>query len=118
MNPVRTHLLKISILALSLSLCACQSKKSGDSGISPEQNARMALADQLEESLFKYILEPWYPLIMDSLNGGYHSNFARDWTRAEDSGERAIVQQARHVWATSLVYEKYPEKKEYLEYAA
>ena len=102
------------ILVLALSLAACQSKKTS---VSPEQVGQIALADQLEESFFKYILEPWYPLVIDTVNGGYHSNFTRNWSLEEGSQDRALVQQARHVWATSLIYEKYPERKEYLDYA-
>ncbi len=86
--------------------------------MTPAQAGQIALANQMEESLFKYILEPWYPLVIDTVNGGYHSNFTRDWSPAEGPGDRALVQQARHVWATSLIYEKYPGKKEYLDYAA
>ena len=104
---IRIHLLKITILALAMSLSACQFRNA-----SP-----MALADQLEESLFRYILEPWYPLVIDTLNGGYHSKLTRDWSLEENSGNRALVQQARHVWATSLVYEFYPERREFLDYA-
>ncbi|MEA3461495.1 MAG: AGE family epimerase/isomerase [Bacteroidota bacterium] len=78
---------------------------------------KLILADRLEESLFTYILEPWYPLVIDTLNGGYHSNFTRNWSLEEESGNRALVQQARHVWATSLIYEYYPEHMEYLDYA-
>ncbi len=100
-----------------MSLLSCRSPESRKSSTKPDQE-KMELAKKLEESLFKYILEPWYPLIIDTINGGYHSNFAYDWSREEDSGNRAVVQQARHLWATSLIYENYPEKKEYLDYAA
>lgn len=110
--------MKIILLVLALSFHACQSNRSAESDLSHEQSAQLALADELEESLFKYILETWYPLVIDSIDGGYHSNFAHDWSREENSGNRALVQQARHVWATSLIYEKYPDKKEYLDYAA
>lgn len=76
------------------------------------------LADTLETSLFEFIIEPWYPLILDTQNGGYTSDFERDWTRAENSQMRALVQQARHVWSTAFIFEHYPERKEFLEYAS
>jgi mannobiose 2-epimerase len=117
MNTSRSALLKYTIVLLVAALSSCQSGKTGESGLTAEQAGELALADQLEESLFQYILEPWYPLVIDTVNGGYHSNFTRNWFRDEDSGNRALVQQARHVWATSLIYENYPDKKEYLEYA-
>jgi len=111
-------MLNLGLVLLAMGLFSCQSGKIRESGTTAEQAEPLALADSLEESLFKYILEPWYPLIIDAENGGYHSNFARDWSREENSGNRALVQQARHVWATSLIYEYYPQKKEYLDYAS
>ncbi len=62
-------------------------------------------------------MDPWYPLVIDSLYGGYISDFTRDWSPVEGPGIKAIVQQARHVWATARIYEAYPEKEEYLNYA-
>jgi mannobiose 2-epimerase len=115
MNPRRWQFL---LLVLVVGLTACQSRRTEEGKTPSGHKDQSALADELEESLFNYILDPWYPLIIDTINEGYHSNFARDWSREEDSGIRALVQQARHVWATSLVYENYPEKKEYLDYAA
>jgi mannobiose 2-epimerase len=117
MKRSRDFVVKFVLLLMALSLLSCQSSGSREPGLVPDHE-KSALADQMEESLFRYILEPWYPLVIDTLHGGYHSNFARDWSREEDSGTRALVQQARHVWATSRVYEFYPEKKEYLAYAA
>jgi mannose/cellobiose epimerase-like protein (N-acyl-D-glucosamine 2-epimerase family) len=76
------------------------------------------LADELEESLFHYILDTWYPLNIDTLHGGYISAFTRDWLPSEGSQEKALVQQARHLWTTSYVYENYPDRKEYLDYSA
>lgn len=76
------------------------------------------LADTLENSLFEFIIEPWYPLVIDTVNGGYISVFERDWTMAENFQMKALVQQARHVWSTAFIYEHYPERKEFLEYAA
>ena len=76
------------------------------------------LADTLELSLFEFIIDPWYPLIIDTSNGGYISSFERDWMRTENFQMRALVQQARHVWSTAFIYEHYPERKEFQEYAA
>ena len=75
------------------------------------------LADELEESLFEHIVDVWYPRNIDSLYGGFISGFEADWTRTEGDQMKAIVQQARHVWATSFLYEHYPEREEFLDYA-
>ncbi len=120
MNRVRNPLLSFALVItmfVVLGITACQNRPKENPG-SLENRDLTALANSLELSLFEYILDPWYPLVIDTENGGYHSNFTRNWSREENSGNRAVVQQARHVWATSLIYERYPEKKEYLEYAA
>jgi mannobiose 2-epimerase len=128
---------EITVVTLAVILAAgmpaCKTGKSGQtekadrtamtgkyrkSGPDTERAGQLALSDQLEESLSEYILERWYPLVTDTVNGGYHSTYSRDWKQVEEASERALVQQARHVWATSMIYENYPEKREYLEYAA
>jgi cellobiose epimerase len=105
------------ILVITISMSSCRQVTNKTSVNPVEQSDQVALADQLEESLFDDILNIWYPLNIDSLYGGYFSEFKRDWTPGEGSGEKALVQQARHVWTTSRVFEAYPEKKEYLAYA-
>jgi len=108
----------LCILFLALCPIACRTNKTGNSAANDQKEKQVVLADQMEESLFKYILDPWYPLVIDTVNGGYHSDFTHDWSFAEGSQERALVQQARHLWSTSLVYERYPHKEMYLDYAA
>jgi len=99
----------LSILLLVIgSLLACST---------PDQSEQLKLADLLEESLFDYIVDPWYPLVIDSMYGGYISEFSRNWSPGTGSGEKALVQQARHVWATARLFEAFPEKEEYLDYA-
>jgi mannobiose 2-epimerase len=76
-----------------------------------------AMAEILEESLFRDILDVWYPRNLDTVHGGFISGFQRDWSPTERPLPKSLVQQARHLWTTSFVYEHYPQKKEYLEYA-
>jgi len=76
-----------------------------------------AMADVLEESLFKYVVDVWYPLNIDTIYGGYLSNYSYDWQYDTEDETKFIVQQTRHVWATSFLYEFYPDRKEFLEYA-
>ncbi len=106
------------LLVVAGSLLACQPGKNRESNTDADRSGQLTLATQLEESLFEYILNPWYPRVMDTIHGGYHSEFNRDWSPGEGSGEKALVQQARHVWATSRICEAYPEKEEFLKYAA
>ncbi|MCK4853265.1 MAG: AGE family epimerase/isomerase [Bacteroidales bacterium] len=114
----KSNLPVLIVILTQTVLTACgTSSSSGDHPVHvpPDQTL---LADKLEKSLFEYIIDPWYPLIIDTLNGGYISEFEHDWTMSENSQLKALVQQARHVWATSYIYEHYPERKEFLDYAA
>jgi mannobiose 2-epimerase len=105
------------LLSISGALLACRPGQREDTSSAAGKQDPVVLADSLEESLFRYILEPWYPLVIDTLHGGYLSEFRRDWSPGSGTGNKALVQQARHVWATARVYEAYPAKKEYLDYA-
>jgi mannobiose 2-epimerase len=49
---------------------------------------------QLEESLFEYILNPLYPLVIDDLKGGWYNN-------ATDTYPETIDQGKSHIWKTS-----------------
>ena len=98
-------------------LSACGNREKVKTSDNKDQNERIILADELEESLFRYIIEPWYPANIDSLNGGYNSIFNYNWSLPEKPGMKALVQQARHVWSTSFLYECYPSNKDFLKYA-
>ncbi len=96
------------ILVVLAGLIACESKQQEES----------ALDIELEESLFKYILAPWYPRNLDTVYGGYISAFDHDWSLSEGSQVKALVQQARHMWTCSYVLENYPDSMKYLDYAS
>ena len=83
-----------------------------------EEARRDSLAGVMEESLFRDILAFWYPRNLDTVHGGYISSFEYNWNRTEGLQVKSLVQQARHVWTTAFLYRNYPEKKEFLEYAA
>ena len=105
------------VLGLWLAVGGCQRGREQQTVAEPLSEEKEELANQLEESLFQYILEPWYPRNIDSVYGGYISGFERDWSRSRGGQVKALVQQARHVWSTSFVLENYPEENAYLGYA-
>jgi mannobiose 2-epimerase len=74
------------------------------------------MADTLEKSLQEEIINVWYPRIIDSTYGGYLTNFSYDWKQLPHQ-EKSIVYTARHVWTTSMLYQQYPEREEFLKYA-
>jgi mannobiose 2-epimerase len=73
---------------------------------------------ELTESLNKQILDVWYPRTIDSIYGGFLSDFDYKW-EMKGPQNKMIVTQSRHVWTCSTVAEFYPEKKaHYLKIAS
>ena len=104
--------LKINLFFLSLLFFAsCQSAEKSETIESKYQ----ILADQMETSLRENLLETWYPKAIDLDSGGYFSNFTFDFQRKEDSQEKMIVTQARHLWSNSKAAIRYPYQSHYTE---
>jgi mannobiose 2-epimerase len=82
---------------------------------SPEkfnQPSDQKILSELSEALNKGILDVWYPRTIDSIYGGFLSDFDYKW-EMKGSQNKMIVTQSRHVWTCSTVAEFYPERKEY-----
>ncbi len=52
-------------------------------------------------------LDTWFPTIIDSVNGGYWTNFEYDWKRSKDQ-RKMIVTQARGLWTASKASRMFP----------
>ncbi|MDW3649222.1 MAG: AGE family epimerase/isomerase [Bacteroidia bacterium] len=74
-------------------------------GCKEEPPEEMLLSSTVEQVLMKKVLEPWYPRVIDSLHGGYLSDFDYAWERTGKQN-KMIVTQARHVWTTSKAYNR------------
>lgn len=70
---------------------------------------------ELETSLKNDILKVWYPACLDTVYGGYLSDFTYDW-RPEGRQDKMLVTQARHLWTTSKAAQFYDDD-EYREMA-
>ena len=68
--------------------------------------------NELSEALNKGILDTWYPRTIDSVYGGFLSDFDYKW-ELKGPQNKMIVTQSRHVWTCSTVAEFYPERKDY-----
>jgi mannobiose 2-epimerase len=79
---------------------------------------RQKLASRMEKSLFGDLIDHWYPLDVDTVYGGFISDLDYDWAVSDGPQFKALVQQARHIWATSFLYQAYPGREEFLGYAA
>jgi mannobiose 2-epimerase len=77
---------------------------------------REAIAADMEMWMKKACVDPWYPACVDSMYGGYLSDFNYKW-ELEGKQNKMIVTQARHVWTASTLYEHYPDNQLYLQVA-
>lgn len=62
------------------------------------------------ETALKNHLNTWYPTIIDTVNGGYWTNFEYDWTRAQDQ-QKMLVTQARGLWTAARAASAFPENQ-------
>lgn len=84
----------------------------------PVQNSQVQnLAAEFETAAIEQLMSKWYPLVIDRKDGGYYSNVEHDFSLGEKH-DKMIVTQARHIWSNAIAAKEYPERKEYLEYAA
>jgi hypothetical protein len=75
------------------------------------------LATEAETNLRAHVLAKWYPAAVDRERGGFHQNFAEDWSRAPGD-ERGIVYQSRLTWLASQAALRYPDQaRSYVAYA-
>ena len=76
--------------------------------------ARQALAAELDAYLWKHVLAPRFPRCVDKEHGGFHVDYARDWSPLEDRS-RFVVYEARVAWTAATVARLRPEARdEYL----
>src|SRR5215470_4928414 len=75
----------------------------------PENYAK--LADETEAVLRKDVLGVWFPLTVDNDNGGFRSNFARDWKPVAKGDGKFSVFQGRMTWISSQVVMRRPDLK-------
>lgn len=97
-------LFPILILVLTFSFCSIKEK--------PTDFNDQKVFNELSTALNKELLDVWYPRTVDSIYGGFLSDFDYKW-EMEGPQNKMIVTQSRHVWTCSTVAEFYPEKKEY-----
>lgn len=100
------HQLLLSLLVLFLGFSCC-SKKEKTSNFDEHK-----VFNQMSTALNKELLEVWYPRTVDSIYGGFLSDFDYKW-EMDGPQNKMIVTQSRHVWTCSTVAEFYPEKRNY-----
>jgi len=69
------------------------------------------LAEETEAVLRKDVLGVWFPRTVDNENGGFRSNFARDWKPVARGDGKFSVFQGRMTWISSQVVMRRPDLK-------
>jgi len=90
----------VSLLATSI-ICAQNNKRE-----------RLQIANEIENSIQREMLNKWYPQNMDTLYGGFITSFTYDFKPTADQ-DKFIVTQARHTWSTSKAAMRYPKVRYY-----
>jgi mannobiose 2-epimerase len=62
------------------------------------------------------LLDHYYPRIVDSINGGYLTNFENDWTPSAEQ-HKMLVTQSRGLWTAARAAELFPDKAVFKEAA-
>jgi mannobiose 2-epimerase len=68
---------------------------------------RLQIANDIENSMQHELLNKWYPQNMDTLYGGFLTEFTYDF-KPTSHQDKFIVTQARHTWSTSKAAMRYP----------
>lgn len=54
------------------------------------------------ESALSSLMKTWYPRSIDTIHGGFHSDFSYHWQK-QGPNNKMLVAQARHIWTLSLM---------------
>lgn len=76
------------------------------------QDDRLQIAKEMENSIQTELLNKWYPQSVDSMYGGFLSTFTYDF-KPSGPQDKMIVTQARHIWTTAKASELYPDVSYY-----
>jgi mannobiose 2-epimerase len=94
------------------------SSSTGPALLAPGRGAYLRLADEMEATLRKDVLDAWFPRTIDTAHGGFRSDFARDWSPSRSGGKFSVFQ-ARMTWISAQVAMRRPELRErFLPYVA
>ncbi|SRR6266496_2427406 len=120
MLSTRFYLRIATVLVL---LCAIQLPISGQQSVSqtgnvnsvdyapPGKETYLKLADEMEAALRHDVLGVWFPRSIDKVNGGFYSNFTRDWKLGPSEGKFSVFQ-GRMTWVAARIVIARPDLKD------
>ena len=77
----------------------------------PTPATYLMLAAEVNDALHADVLGVWFPRSVDSVHGGYHSHFARDWQKLPSDGKFSVFQ-GRMTWVAAQVVLREPALKD------
>ena len=72
--------------------------------IMPTKDNYLKLANEMETTLRRDVLGVWFPRAIDHEDGGFYSNFTREWQRAKSDGKFSVFQ-GRMTWLAAQIDE-------------
>ena len=99
------------ILSITLLIMlSCDKPRANDIG--PQSETYLGIPSAAIEKELKDLLNAWYPTLIDTINGGYWTNLAFDWTLM-DRQDKMLVTQARGLWTAAKAATLFPENPVY-----
>lgn len=94
----------------------CTVAFSGYSQTKEISSADEELALKFEKAAKEQLMDKWYPLAIDSTDGGYYSEITYDF-KVGETHDKMIVTQARHIWANARAAQLFPGNAPYNSFA-
>lgn len=102
---------------VAITMAAAPAMGWGETLLSPGKESYRALGDEVEGALRRDVLGVWFPRTIDLENGGFHSDFGRDWKPGRSGGKFSVFQ-GRMTWIAAQVAMRRPDLREqFLPYA-
>ena len=79
--------------------------------LAPTPENYLKLSAETEAMLDRDVLEVWFPRCVDNQNGGFSSNFQRDWKPKASQGKFSVFQ-GRMTWISSEIVVRRPQRRE------
>jgi len=79
--------------------------------LAPTRENYLKLAAEVDTMLHRDVLDVWFPACVDNKNGGFYSNFSRDWRPYPTNGKFSVFQ-GRMTWISAQIAIRHPEMKE------
>jgi mannobiose 2-epimerase len=79
--------------------------------IAPTRENYLKLAKETEAALRRDVLDVWFPRCVDRENGGFYSDYTREWKTARSGGKFSVFQ-GRMTWVSAQVVMRLPDLRD------